>query len=457
MSTRLHAGGITRGWWPMVGLLAASMFAAEAARAECIDIEDPRPIVQQVQNQRDVARQAPKPPADGEGETVPEARPTGSMLALTVGQDQVLAMRRVARRLAAEAHLMPVVGICESEVVNAFATNRARGISSAGLVIVTSAMMEFLGTDENRIAALLSHEFAHLLEDHGAAKATFDRRAARRAIEVGTEMESERRGIGTLAARQYFELARQAYSREVERRADDVGYQLYHAAGFDPREAARLFQSLRERFGGAQEGYFASHPGWDERIGRLLALARDDAARAEVAARAQAVAAESENYAAVAEEHWRAGRWRDLSELVGRWIGALPDSGLGWYYRGLLMKGSVSGRAKAWEAFAKAVELDPARPQLWEALVEALVDSGYRQEAVAAVAAMSSLGYPTRSLRERFFDDGVWVHGGARGSPSNLWWAKDETGQRVIANDRGSFAIRGLQEERVPPEWVPAR
>ena len=96
-------------------------------------------------------------------------------------------------------------------------------------------MMEIIGTDELKAASMLAHEIAHIIEQHGARKATFARAAGRRAAEIGDDEENRRRGSGTLVARQLFAAATTAYSRDIERRADDVGYQIYQSAGYDPR------------------------------------------------------------------------------------------------------------------------------------------------------------------------------------------------------------------------------
>ena len=48
------------------------------------------------------------------------------------------------------------------------------------------------------------------------------------------------------------------------------------AAGYDPRGATRLFETIRKARGGGESSYLSTHPGLDERISRTLALARDD-------------------------------------------------------------------------------------------------------------------------------------------------------------------------------------
>ena len=59
------------------------------------------------------------------------------------------------------------------------------------------------------------------------------------------------------------------FSREAEREADDLGIRAMHAAGYDPRGMASMFEELLEhRRGqpGRVEQFFSTHPLTEERI-----------------------------------------------------------------------------------------------------------------------------------------------------------------------------------------------
>jgi Zn-dependent protease with chaperone function len=374
-----------------------------------------------------------------------------------ISRQQLEMLVQVRARLAAVALSNPAVGVCESDVINAVAIGAGPNIPPSGLVLITTAMMEVIGTDEVRAASLLAHEIAHIIEQHGQRRARFSRVAARQANEVGAQEEARRIGAGTIAARQVFAAATAAYSREIERRADEVGYQIFQAAGFDPRGATRLFEVIRDREGERAATYLDSHPGLDERIARLLVLAQNDSVRAQAAENSKAIAQENEKYRPVADELLRSGRWRALSSLVSTWLGALPQSGLAWYYRGLLMQKSKKDKSRAWGAFAKGVEFDPERPEIWQALIAGLLEGGYRNEAAACVAMMSYVGHSTREVRTQHFDEKLFVHGYPRTTPANLVWARERNGQRFITNDPTLLAPRGLRGEAIPPPWLPAR
>src|SRR4029078_10177573 len=112
-----------------------------------------------------------------------------------------------------------------------------------GVVMFTSGILQLFNQDENRAASVLAHEMAHLIEEHGRQSVQFARQAARRAVEIGVASEAQRARSGVLARNPAFLTATRAYSRDLERRADEVGYQMYQAAGYDPRQATAMFEA----------------------------------------------------------------------------------------------------------------------------------------------------------------------------------------------------------------------
>ena len=429
--------------------------AADAYAVECRSIDDWAGASIQV---GPPAAQAGANPATQPGSTRnPSPSPGASSSSLSsVTPEQVRIFLLSRNRLGEVALLYPAVIICESAIITARALGRGPNLPQSGVVMFTTAIVELIGTNENRAASVLAHEIAHIIEAHGEQRARFSRLAARKASEIGAATEMQQRGIGTVVARQVFAEASAAYSRDIERRADEVGYQIYRAAGYDPREATKMFEVLQGIVGGREASYLDTHPGLEERIANIMTLAHSDVARVQVIDDAKVIAAESERYGAAAEAHIASGRWRELADLVAAWQNTLPKSGLGWYYRGILAQRSAKGKARAWELFAKAAQLDPERPEIWESLVGSLLDSGYRREAVACLLAMTEFGLSVRELRTRLFDDKVFVHGGQWSPSANLQWGITSDGRRMITNDPTIFSNQGI-EGRTAPAWMPTR
>ena len=163
-----------------------------------------------------------------------------------------------------------------------------------GQVFVTRGMLD-LGLDDDELAALLGHEIAHVVLEHGTK---MQRRATllnvlSSAVLVGVILAESRGGgdnpppgvpyygrtpggvstsgdriQGAAAASMILgELLLRSYSREYEDQADEEGQRMAAAAGFDPRGTVRLFSLMRERLPQSKEyGYWRTHPFFDERV-----------------------------------------------------------------------------------------------------------------------------------------------------------------------------------------------
>ncbi len=139
--------------------------------------------------------------------------------------------------------------------INAFAL-------PGGPMFVNRGMIEAAGT-EGEVAGVMAHELAHVLLRHGTANATkaqgFQLGALAGAIAgavVGGgwgELISQgsQFGLGTWLMK---------YSRDYEKQADLLGAQIMARAGYDPRDLARMFETIqRESRSGAPE-WLSSHP-----------------------------------------------------------------------------------------------------------------------------------------------------------------------------------------------------
>jgi beta-barrel assembly-enhancing protease len=122
---------------------------------------------------------------------------------------------------------------------------------------------------EGEVVGVMAHELAHVLLRHGTANATKAQNpwlqigqvagaiggsviggAAGSAIAQGTQF-----GLGTLLLR---------YSRDFEKQADLLGAQIMARAGYDPRDLARMFETIeresKESGGSGTPQWMSSHP-----------------------------------------------------------------------------------------------------------------------------------------------------------------------------------------------------
>ena len=158
------------------------------------------------------------------------------------------------------------VTILNSPVVNAFALPN-------GHLYVTRGLLA-LANDTAEIAAVLSHEIAHVTLRHASqrnelqARSTLIKRVTENVLNNAEEaalVQSQARS--TLAS----------FSRSQELEADQVGVKVLARAGFDPYGAPRFLTALgRSATGGSENSadMMASHPNTRDRIALALQAAR---------------------------------------------------------------------------------------------------------------------------------------------------------------------------------------
>ena len=160
--------------------------------------------------------------------------------------------------------------------INAFATLGGYVAVNAGLILAAE--------DEGELASVLGHEFAHVTQQHVLRSVEQAKKdslpillAMLGAIAVAQGSNSDSASNGAVAAlisAQGLMLQRQInYTRSGEAEADRLGIRTLYRAGFDPGDAARMFQRMlalsRSNQGGERErtpDYLLTHPVTTTRI-----------------------------------------------------------------------------------------------------------------------------------------------------------------------------------------------
>ncbi len=135
-----------------------------------------------------------------------------------------------------------------------------------------------IAKDETGIAAIMGHEVAHALANHGQQRMSAGQiqQVAGVATSVAIQNKSQetQQIIGTA-----FGLGSQLgvmlpFSRSHETEADRIGLQLMAIAGYNPDEAANLWRRMKANSGGkAPPEFMSTHPSSDTRIANLTAWA----------------------------------------------------------------------------------------------------------------------------------------------------------------------------------------
>ena len=140
-----------------------------------------------------------------------------------------------------------------------------------------------VAVNQDQLAAVLGHEVAHVTQQHA-----LDR--------VNREMSTQVAVIGATSAAgagQYGDLIQMGaqlglslpYGRSQEREADLIGLDYMASAGYDPREAVKLWKNMEQEKKLGPPEWLSTHPSGDTRIQELIerlpaALARYNEAKA---------------------------------------------------------------------------------------------------------------------------------------------------------------------------------
>jgi predicted Zn-dependent protease len=164
------------------------------------------------------------------------------------------------------------ITILNSPVANAFAL-------PGGYLYVTRGLLT-LAVDASEVAAVLSHEMAHVIADHALQRARIVEQS--NIVErVATEVLSDPTASETTLSRSRLSLAK--FTRDQEIEADRIGIAIAAKAGYDPFAASRFLDKLeayaayRSAAGEKDDAanFLASHPAARERQALAIRVARE--------------------------------------------------------------------------------------------------------------------------------------------------------------------------------------
>jgi predicted Zn-dependent protease len=162
--------------------------------------------------------------------------------------------------------------VLNSQIVNAFAL-------PGGPVYVTRGLLEKL-TTEGELAAVLSHEMAHVNARHAAQEMT-----RRMGVQILLDVIGAAAGRGGTGAggAQYLRnlgkvvgtLVDLKYSRDQESEADRLGLDYMAAAGYDPEQRVRLFRMFETLERSKNIEWLSTHPNPEHRIETVQKIIRE--------------------------------------------------------------------------------------------------------------------------------------------------------------------------------------
>ncbi len=150
------------------------------------------------------------------------------------------------------------VNVIQSDQVNAWCM-------PGGKIAFYSGIITKLQLTDDEIAAIMGHEIAHALREHGRERAS-EQVTSGLLINVGVAAAGGGKAAADMAGLAYNVTVGLPNSRTHETEADRIGVELAARGGYDPRAAISLWQKMGKASGGSGPQFLSTHPTNESRI-----------------------------------------------------------------------------------------------------------------------------------------------------------------------------------------------
>jgi predicted Zn-dependent protease len=192
-------------------------------------------------------------------------------------------LERVGRKVLEDNHFSKrdyVFTALRSDEINAFA-------APAGYIYVTTGMLDVIESDDE-LVAVLSHEIAHVEEEHGLRQYRRAQRAATLGILVSILSGQDLSMLADFVR----ELVLRGYDRRYEAEADRYGYMYARRTSYDPEAMSTLLGKLQDMEltqKSKMASWIRTHPKAEERIKSIEEYKTESAAASEYVSELESV------------------------------------------------------------------------------------------------------------------------------------------------------------------------
>lgn len=136
-----------------------------------------------------------------------------------------------------------------------------------GKIMFFSGIISKLALTDDEIAAIMGHEMAHALREHGRERVS-QAMAQQMGLQIGAQVlgMQDQTQMLNMGAQLLFTLPN---SRGQETEADVVGLELMARAGYNPQAAVSLWQKMSQAGNGGGPAFLSTHPSGGQRIADL--------------------------------------------------------------------------------------------------------------------------------------------------------------------------------------------
>jgi predicted Zn-dependent protease len=281
-----------------------------------------------------------------------------------------------------EKGLLVEVKIIKNPLLNAFAYPN-------GVIYVHTGILTKM-ENEAQLATLLGHEMTHIthrhtIENYRSVKNTT---AVLATVQMAATPFGVYGGLANLLGSVGAMAAVTGYSRELETEADRGGLESMIKAGYDPREAPRLFELLKkdvEEQKIKEPFFFGSHPRLQERIDNFNQFMVENKSVTQGVRNTDRFMAQiSSLLLENAQLDLSMGRFSSAQNGIERFLQEEPQNASGHYYLGELyrQKGDKDDWDRALKEYILAVEYDSSYPEPHKAIGLIYYKQGFKERSV---------------------------------------------------------------------------